>query len=123
MLPEVASETEDESMEGEEDLSAPLEDGDSGSKVSDGSDSDSEGTSEEVDDDQDEQCEVDPEFRQKVAEALGAIDFKEDDTESHHSSEVLMGDEQMMQLDDKLADIFRAQSTVNRGKIGQQELH
>jgi DNA polymerase phi len=107
-------------MEGEEDLSAPS-DGDSGSEHSDGSDSDSEDASEDVDD-QDEQGDVDPEFRRKVAEALGAIGFKEDDSESDDSSEVLMDDDQMMQLDDKLADIFRAQSTVNKGKIGQQGL-
>jgi DNA polymerase phi len=116
VLLEVPSEIEDESMEGEEGVST-HSGGDSGSNDSDESDDDSESASEQTEDDQ-EQSDVDPEFRQKVAEALGAIGLKEDDMESDDSSEVLMDDDQMMQLDDRLADIFRAQSTVNKGKIG-----
>jgi DNA polymerase phi len=122
VLPEVLSEIEDESMD-DEGVSV-HSDGDpsnDGSGESD-SDSDSESASEETQDDQ-EQGDVDPEFRQKVAEALGSVGLKEDDTESDDSSEVLMDDDQMMQLDDKLANIFRAQSTVNKGKIGRQKSH
>lgn len=83
----------------------------------DSDDDDDDDTSEEIDD-MDGQGDVDPEFRRKIADALGGVGFNEDGAESD-SSEVVMNDDQMMRLDDKLADIFRSQSTANKGKIGQ----
>lgn len=112
VLPEPSSENEDDSMEdsdGEE----------TGSNSGLGSDdevqNESEGTSEDGSDE--DEGDVDPEFRKKIADALGAIGIKEHDEDSEDSSDIVMDDDQMMQLDDKLADIFRAQSTANKGKI------
>jgi DNA polymerase phi len=64
--------------------------------------------------------EVDPEFKQKIAdaiEALGLQDPSGSDSDGE-SSEINMDDDQMMQLDEKLADIFRSQSLANKAKTG-----
>lgn len=76
-------------------------------------DDDGEGENEEDDD-------VDPEFRQKIAEALGDIGAQDaSGSDSDDSSEIMMDDDQMMELDEKLAEVFRSHSLVNKAKTGK----
>ncbi len=98
----------------------------------DGSDVDEEDDadgSEDEDDDiesDDANEEVDPEFRRKVAEALqvsGMADADAEDSDSKEDSDdddisITMDDDQMLQLDEKLAEVFQQQ---RQGKTGKSE--
>jgi len=102
-------EGEDEEMEDEED--AEEEDSDSGSEEAE----------DEAEDEEDE--EPDLELRSKIEEALRAsgiepADNSEDDTEE----EELMDDDQMMAIDDQLADIFRSRASEKKGGKGTESL-
>jgi DNA polymerase phi len=78
-----------------------------------GDSSDSDSDSDDDDDDQ-----IDEKFREELLRALEAgglapvmnedQDSDDDDVEENESEEELLDDEAMMELDDKLADIFRA---------------
>lgn len=80
---------------------------------------------EEADEDVEE---VDPVLRQKIKEALrvnGMADeqSEEDDDDSDAESDITAADdEQMMQLDDKLAEIFRQQLTGRREDKGKNSV-
>jgi len=90
-----------------------------GKKIdSDEVDQDDEGDSSDSDDDDDDDDQVDEKFREELLRALEAgglapvmnedQDSDDDDDEENESEEELLDDEAMMELDDKLADIFRA---------------
>jgi DNA polymerase phi len=62
-------------------------------------------------------------LRRKIAAALGEnVSEGDSDSRSDTSSELQMDDDQMMQLDEKLADIFKAHSST-KGKIGTRIVH
>ncbi|KAG8828577.1 DNA-directed DNA polymerase [Serendipita sp. 399] len=79
--------------------------------------SSSSGRSSSISGDEDAE-DVDPEFRKKVAEALGATGSPDSDSDSDSdgSSELIMDDDQMMELDAKLAEVFRSQSLSSKTK-------
>lgn len=91
----------------------------------DGSD-DADGS--DVETDQDE--EVDPELRKRIAEALQMESVLEDasdgdsqgkdsdDDDSDESDIEMMDDDQMMALDDKLAEIFRSSRAASKNSKG-----
>lgn len=90
-------------------------------------DNDDEGASnDDDDDDSDEDGEVDEKFREELLKALEAgglaplnPDQDGDDSEGddeEESEEELLDDEAMMELDDKLADIFRANGGGRKNK-------
>jgi len=87
--------------------------------VSGEEDSNSEGSSEESDgDDSGEDSneeEVDLELRNKIEEALrvNGIEFAAGETDSE---EELMDDEQMMAIDEQLAEVFRSQANEKKNK-------
>jgi len=77
------------------------------------------------DDEDDEMAEVDPEIRREVADALrtsGVAGDSEDDNGSSSSDsdgdDIPLDDEQMMALDDKLAEIFKSRG-VGKSKAGR----
>jgi DNA polymerase phi len=75
------------------------------------------------DDEGDEVAEIDAEMRQKVADVLrasGAASDSEDDGGSSHDShdeDIHLDDEQMMDLDAKLAELFKSRG-VGKSKAG-----
>jgi DNA polymerase phi len=94
-------------------------------------------SSEDEDEDLDEEdatAEVDPELRRRIAEALqvngAAAEPKEDEEEEDREEEededsedeLLMDDDQMLALDDKLAEIFKSQVQAKKGKKGMPTL-
>ncbi|KAG8691843.1 hypothetical protein FRC11_007809 [Ceratobasidium sp. 423] len=86
------------------------------------SDEDSEDSGDD-DSDEGEEAEVNPEFRKQVAEALqvnGMAAIEDDDSDSDSEDEVLLDDDQMMQLDEHLAKVFRAQAGNTKEKKGAQ---
>ncbi|QRW14703.1 DNA polymerase phi subunit [Ceratobasidium sp. AG-Ba] len=87
--------------------------------VSDSSGSESEQSDEEQ---SDGEVEVDPEFRKQVAEALQVNGMAAgDDDESDSEDEVILDDEQMMELDEHLAKVFRSQAGgTSKEKKGAQ---
>ncbi|KAG8715114.1 DNA-directed DNA polymerase [Ceratobasidium sp. 394] len=97
-----------------------------GTAEEDGSDSSESSDEEEEEDDSDDDAEVDPEFRRQVAEALqvNGMAPAEDDGDSDDSDsedEVMLDDEQMMQLDEHLAKVFKSQAGGNtKEKKGAQ---
>jgi DNA polymerase phi len=112
-------ETGDEENEGSDQSD---DDGSRSSKKSSSDDSESEdeddgeGTSSE----NEENGDVDPEFRQKIADALGNIGAQDaSSSDSDDSSEIMMDDDQMMELDEKLAEVFRSHSLANKAKTGK----
>lgn len=114
VLPDASSGTSgmvsDESKEGTED--------DGSSDTDDSSESTSEEAGQSENDISEDNDEVDPELRQKIAtaiESIGLQDSSRSDSDDE-SSEMNMDDDQMMQLDEKLADIFRTQSLANKAK-------
>lgn len=73
------------------------------------------------DEDSDDDAEVDENFRNELLAALqadGVADEFDAAEENDESEEELLDDEQMMALDDKLADIFRLQGGGKKGKKG-----
>lgn len=74
------------------------------------------------DEDSDDDAEVDENFRNELLAALqadGVADaFDAAEENDDESEEELLDDEQMMALDDKLADIFRLQGGGKKGKKG-----
>ncbi|CAE7157151.1 unnamed protein product [Rhizoctonia solani] len=114
------NDSEDEDEEAAEAI-AEMADGDQDNE-DDESEEDSDGDSEDDDEDEEEEIQVDPEFRKQVAEALqvnGMAAVEEDDSEDSED-EVLLGDDQMMQLDEHLAKVFRAQAGNTKEKKGAQ---
>ncbi|GAA5875536.1 hypothetical protein JCM16303_000661 [Sporobolomyces ruberrimus] len=87
-----------------------------GKKVAeDAEDSEEDGSDEEDGDDSSDDDEVDEKFREELLKALEAGGLAPlndhdggDDDDEEESEEELLDDEAMMELDDKLADIFRA---------------
>ncbi|KAG9125256.1 DNA-directed DNA polymerase, partial [Ceratobasidium sp. 392] len=112
-----ASEEEQEEDEVTEVLNGTTEDGSDASESSD---------EEEQDEDSDDDAEADPEFRKQVAEALqvNGMAPAEDDSDNDSSDsedEVMLDDEQMMQLDEHLAKVFKSQAGGNtKEKKGAQ---
>ncbi|CAE6452304.1 unnamed protein product [Rhizoctonia solani] len=88
------------------------------SEEDDSEDGSDDGSENEVD--EDEELEVDPEFRKQVAEAMqvNGMTAIEDDDSDDSEGEVLLDDDQMMQLDDHLAKVFRAQAGNTKEKKG-----
>ncbi|KAK7014985.1 DNA polymerase phi-domain-containing protein [Favolaschia claudopus] len=86
----------------------------------DGSHSDSDSDSSENLDDGSSDGEVDPELRRKIAEALrvnGADAASQDeDGDDDASEEELMDDEQMLAVDDQLAQIFRMRENASKSR-------
>ncbi|QRW27168.1 DNA polymerase phi subunit [Rhizoctonia solani] len=110
-----AAEAVDEMAEAEED------DEDEKSEDDSGSDSDDDST----DGDENEELEVDPEFRKQVAEALrvngmAIAEDEDEDSDSDSEEEVLLDDDQMMQLDEQLAKVFRAHAGGSKEKKSAQ---
>ncbi|KAG8825804.1 DNA-directed DNA polymerase [Serendipita sp. 401] len=66
--------------------------------------------------DEEDKEDVDLEFRKRVAEALGANELNDSNSDSDASSELMMDDDQMMEIDAKLAEVFRSQSLSSKTK-------
>jgi DNA polymerase phi len=64
----------------------------------------------------DEDIEADLELRRKVEEALSASGMKPA-TDSDDESEELMDDDQMMAIDEQLAQIFKSQTKKPKGAL------
>ncbi|KAG9018922.1 DNA-directed DNA polymerase [Tulasnella sp. 427] len=119
----------EESDTGSESLEEDTEEEDLESTQEDGSDPEN---ASDVETDQDET--VDPELRKRIAEALQMEDVLEDtiagdlqengsggEEESEESDIEMMDDDQMMALDDKLAEIFRSSRAASKkSKNGAQ---
>ena len=89
-------------------------------KKSSNSDSDS---SSDSDDSDDENAEVDEDFRNELLAALtagGVSEAFENAENGEDAEEELLNDDQMMAMDEKLADIFRLQSGGKKGKKAQR---
>ncbi|ORY24385.1 DNA polymerase phi-domain-containing protein [Naematelia encephala] len=92
--------------------------GDDNEEAEDEDDEDDEMSSAEEDSDDDGSTPVDPAFRARVAEALQvsgmALDgdnaADDDDDEDEESDEEVWDDEQMMKVDEQLAEVFRQQA-------------
>ncbi|WWC68679.1 uncharacterized protein I206_102613 [Kwoniella pini CBS 10737] len=73
---------------------------------------------EEEEEDEEELPEVDPAFRQRVAEALNVaglgVDTADKDQEEESEEEEYMDDEQMMKIDEQLAEVFRQQAASTK---------
>lgn len=96
------------------------------------SEDDSDSDDNEDDEDLDIDLDADPELKAKVEAALRGVglvgdeDDDEDDGESEgdedeEDGEELLDDDQMMQLDEQLADIFRAKRATEKGAKAEQE--
>lgn len=96
----------------------------SGLQTGEGSGSQNESSpSEYSEEDDEQQGEVDPELRKRISEALGPIAAEgSDESGSDEGSEILLDDDQMMELDEKLAEVFRAQSIGSKTKLGTSYL-
>ena len=95
-------------MDDVEDLGSEEEESDS-DKSSEGSDSgDSSDPSAEE--------EVDPELRRKIEEALRVNGIEPATGETESEEEELMDDDQMMAIDEQLAQVFRARANEKKGK-------
>lgn len=88
-------------------------------------DSNSDDDSTMNDEDEESGEEVDPELRKKIAAALGTRDSDDDEGSQSSASDAsgLMDDDQMMELDEKLADIFRSHSGAAKNKSGKNVTH
>ncbi|KAB5592609.1 DNA polymerase phi subunit [Ceratobasidium theobromae] len=89
---------------------------DEGEQGSDEHDSDEDGSEES-------ETEADPEFRRQVAEALqvnGMAAADNDGSDSDSENEVPLDDDQMMQLDEHLAKVFRSQAGNTKERKGAQ---
>ena len=103
--PTQGSEDGDEEMEGEEGTD----------------DSDSDSASEDDDDEGEGDEEPDLELRSKIEEVLRASGIEPADDSGDDDSEVeLMDDEQMMAIDEQLADIFRSRASEKKGGKGME---
>lgn len=72
-------------------------------------------------DEDDAEAEVDPELRKRIAEVLqvnGAAEGDADDDDSESEEESLMGDDEMMAMDEKLVEIFRLRTEEKKGRKG-----
>ncbi|CAE6491505.1 unnamed protein product [Rhizoctonia solani] len=109
-------EEEEEAVEAVAEMAEDDQDGEDNASEDDSDDSEDDG------DDEDEEVEVDPEFRKQVAEALqvNGMAAVEDDDSEDSEDELLLDDDQMMQLDEHLAKVFRAQAGNTKGKKGAQ---
>lgn len=75
-------------------------------------------------DEEDAEAEVDPELRKRIAEVLqvnGAAEGDADD-DSESEEESLMGDDEMMAMDEKLVEIFRLRTEEKKGRKGASDL-
>ncbi|CAE6520437.1 unnamed protein product, partial [Rhizoctonia solani] len=116
-------EDEEEEEEVAEDVTRMAEAGEDGEDGEDDSEEDSDEDDEDDSGDEDEDAEVDPEFRKQVAEALqvnGMAAIENDGSDSDSEGEILLDDDQMMQLDEHLAKVFRAQAGNTKEKKGAQ---
>lgn len=120
----VAPEEEDEEADEEEDVEMG-----EGEKKEEADDSDDESSSSDEEDDDDAGLEVDEAFKQELLAALeaggmavpnAASDDDEDDEmrdgEGESEEEELLDDDAMLELDERLADIFRANGGGRRSK-------
>ncbi|KAG8933987.1 DNA-directed DNA polymerase, partial [Tulasnella sp. 418] len=104
-----------EELEAMEVASSESESSDDQSDAEDGHEDDTEDTGDE---------EVDPELRKRIAQALNAQGMTEAEMEDGNvggtgeesEEEILMDDDQMMALDEKLADIFRSTNKAMKKK-------
>jgi DNA polymerase phi len=71
--------------------------------------------SEDLDDPSDEE-EADPELRRKIEEALRVNGIEPATGETESEEEELMDDDQMIAIDEQLAQVFRARSNEKKGK-------
>ncbi|KDN51531.1 hypothetical protein RSAG8_00076, partial [Rhizoctonia solani AG-8 WAC10335] len=111
-------EEEEEAVEAVAEMAEDDQDGEDNASEDDSDDSEDDGDG----DDEDEEVEVDPEFRKQVAEALqvNGMAAVEDDDSEDSEDELLLDDDQMMQLDEHLAKVFRAQAGNTKEKKGAQ---
>ncbi|KAF7304662.1 hypothetical protein MKEN_01180100 [Mycena kentingensis (nom. inval.)] len=113
ILSQLERKTPDELIHDEEDEEA------EGEEIEDGDDADSESESEIEIDEESDDGEVDPELRRKIEEALRVngvgVDSGEDGSEGE-SDEELMDDEQMLAVDEQLAQVFKMREGGKRGK-------
>lgn len=83
------------------------------------SESEQDEPSESENEDDEDDAEVDPEFRRQVAEALQVNGMAAaDGSDSDSEDEVVLDDDQMMQLDEHLAKVFKAQAGNTKEKKG-----
>ena len=101
-------EDEDEAMEDVEDV-ASEEDSEESSEASNSGDSD------DSSDSGDEE-EADPELRRKIEEALRVNGIEPATGETDSEEEELMDDDQMMAIDEQLAQAFRSRANEKKGK-------
>lgn len=85
------------------------------------SESQSDSEDEKDEDEDEEDAEDDAELRKKIEEAFGAVGLdvhsgNSDDDSVSESDEEPMNDEQMFQLDEQLADIFRSRAKAKGGE-------
>ncbi|KAH7340489.1 DNA polymerase phi-domain-containing protein [Rhizoctonia solani] len=115
------NDSEDEEEEEVAEKLAEMAETEQGSEDDD-SEADSDDDGSEGDSGDDEGVEVDPEFRKQVAEALqvNGMTAVEDGSDEDSEDEVLFDDDQMMQLDEHLAKVFRAQAGNTKEKKGAQ---
>ncbi|WVW80105.1 hypothetical protein I302_102078 [Kwoniella bestiolae CBS 10118] len=106
-----------ESSDAEDDEEKEVSDGDS---QEDEEDDDEEDESDDEEDDEDDLPDVDPAFRQRVAEALNVAGLgvddadKEGDDDDESDEEEYMDDDQMMKVDEQLAEVFRQQAASTK---------
>lgn len=101
-----------------------LEEGADDDEENDDEEEEEEDDSEEEEDEEDDSGDVDPELRKRIAEALqvNGADAAEAEggEDSDSEDELLMDDDQMLALDDKLAEIFKSQVMGKKGKKDAQ---
>ncbi|KAJ7470617.1 DNA polymerase phi-domain-containing protein [Mycena latifolia] len=91
------------------------EDGETGDDEEPSSESDSDGTDDDMGDESSD-GEVDPELRRKIEEALRVNGVDAATGDSDDDSEELMDDEQMLAIDEQLAQVFRMREGEKKGK-------
>ncbi|WVQ79016.1 hypothetical protein IAT38_001108 [Cryptococcus sp. DSM 104549] len=97
--------------EGEDDEGSDDEDDDE--EASGDEDDASSAEEEEEDEDEDDMGDVDPAFRQRVADALGLGAVDDEDADSDAESEH-WDDEQMLKVDEQLASVFRERAATSK---------
>ncbi|WVF67165.1 hypothetical protein IAT40_001911 [Kwoniella sp. CBS 6097] len=107
-----AAEAEDDDEEGSDaEVNGASDEDEEEDEVEEESEDDDE---EEADDDEDDMAPVDPAFRARVAEALNVagMGVNEDaDSDDEDEEEEVWDDEQMMKVDEQLAEVFRQQAS------------
>jgi DNA polymerase phi len=104
---QLLGEDEAEEMEVAEDVGSEEEESES--------DESSEASDSEDSNDPSNEGEVDPELRRKIEEALRVNGIEPATGETESEEEELMDDDQMMAIDEQLAQVFRARANEKKG--------